>query len=159
MLYSVKGVEDHKGATMRVNQHYQFNFEFPRRQSSECVCVGGTNPLNKAEKLKEKKGDRITPAWLFPDPPACDQATTSCSYHCLALSITQTVFPQTVSQNKHLPQSVSSQALYHTEEKISNTFTKPRTAVQVIVMLVKTFLNVLSSHMFSIQWWLHWCIQ
>lgn len=55
MLYSVKGVRDHKGATMRVNQHYQFNFEFPRRQSSDCVCVGGTNPLDEAEKNSKKK--------------------------------------------------------------------------------------------------------
>lgn len=62
MLYSVKGVRDHKEATitieislLRVNQHYQFNFEFPRRQSSECVCVGGTNPLDEAEKNSKKK--------------------------------------------------------------------------------------------------------
>lgn len=57
VLYSVKEVRGHKGATMRVNQHYQFNFEFPRRQSSECVCVGRTKPLDEAEKIwKRKRG-------------------------------------------------------------------------------------------------------
>lgn len=116
-----------------------------------CLCWWDKPIGQSRETVREKGGPDNTSMTLFPDPPAYDQATTSCSYHCLALSITQTVFPQTVSQNKHLPQSVSSQALYHTEEKISNTFTKPRTAVQVIVMLVKTFLNALSSHMFSIQ--------
>lgn len=55
VLYSIKGVKNHKGVTMRVNQHYQFNFEFPRRQSSECVCVGRTNPLDEAEKSCKRK--------------------------------------------------------------------------------------------------------
>lgn len=57
VLYSVKGVRGHKGTSMRVNQHYQFNFEFPRRQASECVCVDGTNSLEEAEKnWKRKRG-------------------------------------------------------------------------------------------------------
>lgn len=57
VLYSVKGVRGHKGTGMRVNQHYRFNFEFPRKQASECVCVGGTNPLEEAEKnWKRERG-------------------------------------------------------------------------------------------------------
>ena len=90
--------------------------------------------MEEAEKNgRVKGGPDNTSMTLIPDPPGCDQATTSCSYHCLALSTTQTAFPQTMSQNKHLLQAVSSLALYHTEEKVSNTFIKPRTSLQVRV--------------------------